>query len=411
MEEPVRPAFAKRLAGIEGLRGLAAGSVLVAHVWNLSQPSGQAFEFGWLSKYVLPQLANGVTLFFALSGFLLYLPFASAALRGEPRPAFASYFRNRALRILPAYWFILVITSLVLQSARIHAGSGLGIGAITQPWLLLQNALLIQNYDPASISTGISPAWSLAVEVIFYAALPLLVLTGIRLASDAQSRGRRSLMLLAPAVIMGFIGIASAGFGPRLGGEESAASTWSGVWDASFLTHAHLFALGLALAVVRVNYQDGLLHLPRFWRPAAIVVMPLLTAAAVKLGVDGMIPERVEVSLIAIVCGLLLALVVIYRPRHQPSRLTAMLERPPLVGAGLVSYSVYLWHMPVILWLRKNDLTAASGGAAFLLNLATVAIITGLLSWLTYRYVEKPALRLKSRAKARDRPLGRVATS
>jgi peptidoglycan/LPS O-acetylase OafA/YrhL len=364
-----------------------------------------------LSKYVFPQFAHGVTLFFALSGFLLYLPFAAAAIRNEPRPAFGAYLRNRALRILPAYWFILIVTCFVLQSARIHEGGQLGIGAITDPWLVIQNALLSQNYNPSTISTGISPAWSLAVELIFYAVLPLLVVAGFRLASSAPDRRRRSLMLLIPAGLMGLVGIVSVGAGPRLGAEESVGMSWAGVWSDSFLTHAHLFALGMALAVIRVDHQDGLLRFPRLWRPAALVAIPALSAAAIKLTVDGTIPETIEASIISVACTLLLAVVVLAPARKQRSHLVGVLESPPLVAAGLGSYSVYLWHMPIILWLRKNHLTSAGGADAFLLNLMVVATITGVFACLTYRYVEKPALRLKARTHVGARVPVRVAIS
>ena len=176
--------------------------------------------------------------------------------------------------------------------------------------------------------------------------------------------------------------------------------TWVGVWQLSFLTHAHLFALGLALAVVRVEWQDGRLRLPAWWRPVAAVALVVVAAAIVKLGADAAIASKWQVALVAVVCGLLLALTVL-PPARSRSRLIGTLESPAFVATGLASYSVYLWHAPIILWLRVHGVTHGGGFRAFGLNLLIVGTITGSASWLTYRYVEKPALRLKSRTRVK----------
>jgi peptidoglycan/LPS O-acetylase OafA/YrhL len=393
VQDRARPAFTKRLAGIEGLRGLAAASVIGTHVWSRSTNSG-GFDIGWPGTYVFPKLGHGVTLFFALSGFLLYLPFATAALRNESRPSFSAYLRNRALRILPAYWCILLLTALVLQSARIQEGRNFGIGAITDPWLLLKDALLVQNYDRSTLSTGISPSWSLAIEVVFYLSLPLLVLGGTWLASASSSRRRRRMMLLMPAVLLAVLGLLGSAAGIRIGSQ---------VWTYSFLSYAHLFAVGMALAVLRVDYQDELLRLPRFWRGGVLAAMVVVGGCAIKLGAEGRIPDRAEIALMSIACGLLLALVALPADTRR-SPLIRVLESTPLVGAGLVSYSVYLWHMPVLLFLRKHGLTVEGGAGALALNLFSVAVATYALSWLTYRYVEKPALRWKARRRVPPAP-------
>ena len=393
----MNPAFARRLVGIEGLRAIAAVSVLMAHVWLVSQPSGQRFDLGWLDPYVFRQLPNGVTLFFVLSGFLLFLPFAAAALRNEPRPAFDAYLRNRALRILPAYWFILLCTALVLQTARVYEGGILGTSALDNPSVLAQNLLLVQNYHPGTMATGIGPAWSLVIEVVFYAALPFLVVAAIRLSRRATTRNQRVAAMLFPAAFLGVLGLAGLALGPHSG--LPFARTWTGVWRGSFFTYAHLFAPGLALAVARVEYQDGRLRLPDWWRPAAAVAGIAILVGTITLHVDGVIPPRWEPTLLAIACGLLLALVVMPAPNKR-SHLVSSLDTPALIGAGLVSYSIYLWHYPVILWLRNHDLTVGGDLGAYAINLAIVAAVVGVLSWLTYNLVERQALRFKARTHA-----------
>ena len=152
----------------------------------------------------------------------------------------------------------------------------------------------------------------------------------------------------------------------------------------------------MAVAVLYVDYHDGVVRLPRHWRPAALVALPIIGALAVWLG-QSTIPERGETMLISVDCALLLALVVLTPGNDRTAGLTRAMEFKPIAIAGVISYSVYLWHVPVILFLDKHNLIPTGGYLAFATDLLVVATVTVALSMLTYRYVEKPALRLKSR--------------
>jgi peptidoglycan/LPS O-acetylase OafA/YrhL len=66
---------------------------------------------------------------------------------------------------------------------------------------------------------------------------------------------------------------------------------------------------------------------------------------------------------------------------------------------GLISYSLFLWHEPLVYWLRRHDVTL-DGSAGFAFNLALLALVAGVLSAITYRWIELPALRRKSRSRA-----------
>src|SRR5215203_5531787 len=85
------------------------------------------------------------------------------------------------------------------------------------------------------------------------------------------------------------------------------------------------------------------------------------------------------------------------------SRLTANLEARPGVAIGLVSYSVFLWHEPLEHWLRIHGLTVA-GPVGLGVNIVVLAAVTGLLSALTYRFVEVPALRHKAPVRRPSEP-------
>jgi peptidoglycan/LPS O-acetylase OafA/YrhL len=71
-----------------------------------------------------------------------------------------------------------------------------------------------------------------------------------------------------------------------------------------------------------------------------------------------------------------------------------LLESPVLVAVGVVSYSIFLWHLPLIVWLADHGLTVGGWGG-LLINTLIIAVPVGLLSTLTYHFVEKPALRRK----------------
>src|SRR5436190_12660103 len=105
-----------RLPGIEGARACAALSVLVFHCWLYGDPRGMPAPFG---LDVMPHFALGVILFFTLSGFLLYRPFVAATFDPAARPRLREFYRNRALRIVPAYWVILWFVALGLRMANL----------------------------------------------------------------------------------------------------------------------------------------------------------------------------------------------------------------------------------------------------------------------------------------------------
>ena len=395
-----RPSSGRRLAGIEGLRALAASSVLVYHAWLYSDPDGTPVGLDTAGAIPFQTLALGVTLFFVLSGFLLYRPFVSAALSRDHLPSVGAYFRNRALRILPAYWVILLLSGLVLQTTLLRNGGTLEAGALTDPGDLLRTAFLVHNYSPGTVVTGIGPAWSLAVEVVFYLLVPLL--GALALFMSLRARGARGLLAaaLAPAALMLLIGLsgklAAATLVTGSGPDGGWTSDWHSVLVRSFLAQADLFAFGMVVAVLHVQVERGALRLPDRWRSIALATaVPVGLLAAVRLDlVDGQFSYLPENTLIAAAFATLLALVV-FPVGGEPSRLTRRLEMPVVIWVGLISYSLFLWHEPVVRWLEAHGLVAG-GATGLAVNIAVLAIVSGALAALTYRFVERPALRHKA---------------
>ena len=94
----------RRFPGCDGLRAVAAGTVLFFHVATLTGLDGRS----GLGKYFF-QLDVGVDVFFVLSGFLLYRPFVLSHFRDTSRPNLGQFWKRRFFRIFPAYWVVFTV--------------------------------------------------------------------------------------------------------------------------------------------------------------------------------------------------------------------------------------------------------------------------------------------------------------
>ncbi|WP_431858571.1 acyltransferase family protein [Azospirillum sp.] len=403
------------IPGVEGLRGVAAASVSVYHVWLYGAPDGSRASFGPVDT-LLWNLQAGVALFFALSGFLLYRPFARAILRNEALPGVRIYLIRRALRILPAYWVVLLLVAVVLEVARTDIAT-MSVGSLaTRPGVLLANMALVQNYSPATALTGIGPAWSLAVEAVFYLALPVLATLAWRRSGAGQGRAARLRTALLPAgllLLTGLIGKAVAVALARQG--VLSGDPWDGSWYAvlalGFWCHADLFTWGMAVAVLHVGMEDDRFGVPAAWPRWAAIGLAGLGAAlallAVRYPVGG---KPVFDVLLGPACGVLLGLIVLPRAAERPrSWLARALEWRPVAALGVISYSLFLWNEPVTLWLARHGLSW-NGRAGFLANLALVAAVAGAAATATYLGIERPALRA-GHASRRSAPSGPLPTA
>jgi peptidoglycan/LPS O-acetylase OafA/YrhL len=393
----VAPSTQDRLLGVEGLRAVAAAAVVVYHTGQVTSREGELG--GGPIAILLTPFALGVTLFFVLSGFLLYRPFAAAVIQGRSLPSFRRYYRNRALRILPAYWFILGVTALVLGVAVTgFASPNLVTGELREPLTLARDALFIQNYSPDTMGTAILPAWSLAVEVVFYLVLPLLALAAVSVSRGSSSPRRRRRAAWVPVAVMIVIGVAGKLVAAFVvpGAMTAFNSSWHSVIQFSFFAYADVFAWGMAIAVFKASMDEGHVALPakrsRILVQSAALVGVLLWAV--------LLPAESRdwlVFIIPLPFAIILGAVVL--PQHGSNGRVAplpirVLTSRPLVAAGVISYSIFLWNHPLLYWLLDHGFVSY-GPVGFLTVLAMISALCAALSILTYRFVELPALRLK----------------
>jgi peptidoglycan/LPS O-acetylase OafA/YrhL len=369
-----------RFPALDGVRGAAALLVLVSHV---GYESGRAFTgiFGGL----LSRAEIGVTLFFVLSGFLLYHPFARSHLLGTPRPTVGRYLWRRALRILPAYWVVLTFVALTLHRDEVNAR------------LLGVAATLTQIYRPGYLLDELGQTWTLATEVSWYLLLPVLALL---LTRPRQRSASRQLTLELLVVLAMTVCSISYAFVAR--GTDLLDPFVSGFWLPHYVGW---FAIGMAFAVLEVHLRQHPASSWGFLRDAgeAIGTCWALAAILYLLAGNAVAGPRVLVAssawegvvregLYAVVAALVILPCIFGHQRR--GRLRAALSGPVARYLANVSYAVFLWHFPLkTLTFEATDTAPFTG--RFWLNLVVLVVVSLVVATGSWYLVEKPLLRFK----------------
>jgi peptidoglycan/LPS O-acetylase OafA/YrhL len=356
----------------DSLRAIAAGSVLLFHV---------AFVLGGFTKdgygKYLIQLNIGVPIFFLISGFLLYRPFVAARFRGDSPPATGPYAIRRFFRIVPAYWVALPLVA---------AWTGLAaVGHNPLPYFGFA-----QVYDRSTLINGYGIAWTLCVEVSFYALLPLWAL-----AMRRAGRGSRRRLVLTEALPLVLMFLAAVAWNATQTEASHGFITFTPAIATipAFLDH---FALGMGLAVASValmgrERQPGVVRAieGRPW-------LPWLFALAVFVGLCnierhfGAVPsEVVRHHLRGLVAfGVLLPAVF---GADRGGAVRRFLADRRMQWIGLISYSLYLWHPAITqkmgLWNWDDKLGWLGYSAAAIVICIAVAAVS-------FYVVERPGLRI-----------------
>ena len=337
---------------IQGLRTVAVLLVVLYHLWPGRLRGG----------YI------GVDVFFVISGFLITGNLLREVDR-RGRVRFADFWARRARRLLPAAFLVLVATGIGIllwvpqlvwqQFFKEIAASGLYV----ENWSLARDAV-----DYLASSNAPSPVqhyWTLSAEEQFYLGWPFLVMLGVLIASRTSWRRTHAI-----TAVLGAAALASLAFSLwQTGANPSVAyfSTFTRAWE---------FAAGalLACAGARVTLRG---------RPAALLSLAglgTIAACGLLFTHDTPMPGTAAVMVV-------LASAAVIAAGHpdvtwSPSRL---LVWRPATFIGDISYSIYLWHWPLLV-LAPYALAHSPG----FLGRVLILVATVLLAWATKLLVEDP---------------------
>ncbi|GGG29036.1 acyltransferase [Rhodococcoides trifolii] len=351
---------------IQGLRAVAVILVVLDHLWQW--PAG-----GFI----------GVDVFFVISGFLitgLLLKEGS----GTGSVSIANFYRRRARRILPASLLVLAITAtasyLLLLTDRAQ-------GVLTDTWWSL--AFLV-NWHLAAVGTNYfessqppSPLqhyWSLAVEEQFYVVWPLVIAVTLLVLAKLRSRMSLNALIFGLGTAVIVVSFAWAVFQTHSSPTNAYFSTFSRAWE-------------LAVGAVVAAAAPLLLRMGTTVRNAlAVLGLAGIVVSAVMISSDMAFPAPVGAAPV-VAAALLLASGV----GSGSVAASWPLTLTPVVYIGSISFSLYLWHWPVIVLM---DAVMARGVEFYVVAIVLMAV----LSVASYHFVEQAVLQSTFLTPAEHRP-------
>jgi peptidoglycan/LPS O-acetylase OafA/YrhL len=345
----------RRRPEIQALRALAVGLVIAAHLWPDLVPGGFL----------------GVDVFFAVSGFLITSLLVEEVV-GSGRIGLTAFWARRARRILPAALVTLGVTAIATLIVVPSHRWGAFLTEIATSATYVENWRLAHTaVDYFAKADGVSPVqhyWSLSVEEQFYLVWPLLLIAALALTRGRAPRTRVAVLGLA----MGALTAASLAY--------SILHTAADPRPAYFVTPTRAWEFGLGGLVAlglgaQIGRAPGLVRVLVAWAGlAAILVGAFAYGPGTPFpGVAALLP----------ILGTL-AVIRAGTPVHRLAP-TKLYNWRAVQSTGDLSYSLYLWHWPLLVLIPY-----AFGGISRGLLAGVVLELTVGLAWLSKRYVEDP---------------------
>lgn len=303
------------LAPLDGLRGIAIAAVFAFHI-----ATGNAFNgIPWLQEIMLTGWL-GVDLFFVISGFLI----TRSAINLSGKPGYYSkFYKARAWRILPAYFSVLAVLIVLYNVFYAHLGDGLALFNERIPCLVMMCTNLQTAFTSTATPFGVNHFWSLAIEVQIYLFWPIAV----------AMLSRKNLLFFAVA-------IALCSFGYRA---YTIATTGNWIYTYfSTFTRLDSFAMGAAVFLISGSSRSRAIS---HW----LIGIGLLGATITAFANSGIHYNRewsnaFGITFAAFICsGVVLAVTT-----GNAKTLSSLLSFKPLMMLGVISYSFYILHFPIM---------------------------------------------------------------
>jgi peptidoglycan/LPS O-acetylase OafA/YrhL len=314
---------------LDGIRGLTALYVVMHHVyqWIFVHQHGKRLPAWFRIAHIFDYGHLAVGIFIVLSGFCLMLPVARSGSDQLPR-GLKEFLQRRARRILPPYYAALVLSVLMLmllpalqttvfgpQEYHLYAKSAM-------PGAIASHLVMLHNLNQEWIYRINGPLWSVATEWQIYFLFPLLLLPLWRRFG------------LVTTIIIGFtVGVATISLG------LIGACYW----------YLGLFAMGMAGAVISSSPKSDSAARNFPWGLSAVVVMPVCIAATTRPAPGFMVAADFLIGL-ATMCALIHY--TIQARRSTASVGLRFLSSSPAVRLGAFSYSLYLIHLPLVVFAQ-----------------------------------------------------------
>ena len=373
----------QRNLALDSLRGL---STILIVVYHTSFVSGYTVAHADSIGAYIDRLNVGVAIFFVLSGFLIFRPFAHSLIHGSPLPKTRNYYLKRAARILPAYWLALFVLA-GLDALTIKNSSG-----------LIRNIFLVHPFTEDNVFTGIAQAWTLSVELSFYLAAP--VIAYIFFLQSRRQIGLVSVATLLKALSVLFLGA----YAFRLSIHQT---------DFWFLKTAHIWlpshmdtlALGMGLAVLVETPASAkpLSKLKHFLvnHTGLFVLCSIfvwLISANINMSIGLVVPDfktdLIRHFLYSIASVLLVAPFCV----ESQSRLVKAMSFRLFTWLGTISYGIYLWHMAFLDGnFADKYMPYTENDGQVLLRFLVVLPASIAIASLSYYVLERPIMRTVNR--------------
>ena len=378
----------------EGLRGLAAVMVVVHHASALAGDARSPAFFHRTTSV----MDSGVAVFFVISGFLIYRPFAVAHLAVGVGLRARAFFWRRLLRLIPAYWLALSFFWAI------------GNFDLSHDWWRFY--LFGQIYSRTTALGGLVQAWSLCTEVTFYLMIPVWAGVMRRVTTRVRATGVGSVArveLAGCALLYGSGFVARQVISARNPSWRPLSFTW-------LPTNIDLFAVGMALAAVsawaaadgRIGRRvDTWARHGGLWWAGGIALFAWYAARVgppTEQGYLGFFWQQRQFTL-----GLMTALLLVpvaFGPQDR-GLVRRTLRSRPVTWVGMISYGLYLWHFDLMKRVvdRVNIFTGevvwrgwanSPGGDTNVLVLLVVGLGLGALcAGASWYLLEKPVERFK----------------
>jgi peptidoglycan/LPS O-acetylase OafA/YrhL len=369
----------QRNLALDSLRGF---STILIVVYHTSFVSGYTVAHADSVGAYIDRLNIGVAIFFVLSGFLIFRPFAHSLIHGSPLPKTRNYYLKRAARILPGYWLALFVLA------------GLDALTIVNTSGFIRNVFIVHSFTEHNVFTGIRQAWTLAVEMSFYVVVPAFAYVFVR-----QARRRIasvSVVTLLKALSALFLGA----YAFRLFIHQT---------DFWFLDTAHIWlpshmdtlALGMGLAVLVEAPASAktLSKLKNFIanHTGAFVVSSVfvwLISANINMAI-GLNRTEFHIDLLGhFLYGVASVLLVAPFCVDSQALLVKAMSFRLFTWLGTISYGIYLWHMAFLGGdFAEKYMPYTENDGQVLLRFLVVLPASIAIASLSYYVLERPIMR------------------